>query len=129
MRNRSASIGRAPVTHYALRITRVGLLRYKPRPFKSSPRLLVLAEALPYPPAPVVLRHQERDALVDADDVGGDPAGPRVEGVDEPVALPHLVPVGVADVAEGLEALLWRERQAAGGGAGDDGAVDVVRRR
>lgn len=72
-----------------------------------------------------VFRHDERDADVDGDDVGGDPAGVGVEGVGEAVAAPDFFAAGGAHGAEGVEAFAWGEGERAAGSAGDEGAVEA----
>src|SRR4051812_25416765 len=72
---------------------RLGFLFPEPRQLQRPPRLRVAHETFPHPAGPGVFGHDQGDAQVDADDVGGGPAGVGIEGVDEAVALPRHVAV------------------------------------
>src|SRR5690606_34156336 len=84
---------------------------------EGTRHVLVAHERLPHEAGAQVLRHEQRDTRVDADDVGVVPAGHRVERVDEAVAAPGTVVVR-ADRAQYAQGLLRQERQRPGRRAG-----------
>jgi hypothetical protein len=97
----------------------------------SRPRGL-RREGLPHEAGAQVLGHQDADAEVDAEHVGVVPLGVGMEGVAEAVAAPgfphqHTCPyAGLSVSARSTRRHAGQERQRAGGGVGDDRAVDAA---
>ena len=86
-------------------------------------RFGILHEGVPNEAAAVVFRHQHGDAEIDAQHVRVVPTGQRIEGVDEPVLLPHLIPVRTAEISQDSHAIVEEERQRAAGRAKRDKKV------
>ena len=86
--------------------------------------LWVAHEHLPNEAGAEVFGHNDADADVDAEAVGVVPELFGVEGVAEAIAAPGVATEALVAGAEGADALLGEEGEGAGGGAGDDGAID-----
>ena len=124
--DRLPGLGRDHAQPSLVRPRQVAPLRQEAGPRQRALDLRSLHEDGPDKPAPGVLGLQQRDPEVDADHVGVDPAGLRVERVDKAVAAPDPVPVGRAHVAQRGHRLVRDERHGAGGRARRDRAVEGV---
>jgi len=62
----------------------------KARSLHGEHILFVVHERLPDQTGAKILRHQDRNPLIDAQNIGVIPVGGRMEGVHEPVAAPGL---------------------------------------
>src|ERR1019366_4862981 len=68
--------------------------------------------------------HEDADAEVDAENVGIVPLGVGRECIAEAVSSPSVFGVAILERVENVQAWAGKKRQRAGGGAGDDRAVD-----
>ena len=104
----------------------VAPLRDEPGAHERPLHLRRLHEHRPDKAGPRVFRLEQRDAEVDPDDVGIDPARLGVERIDKAVTAPDPVPVGGPHVAQGGHRLGRNEGDGSGRGAGRDRPVEGV---
>ena len=81
-------------------------------------------EGVPDEGAAQVFSHEDADTEVDAEDIGVIPVEFGVEGVAEAVASPCVLAEVFSQGAQDADAVVREEREGAGGGGGDYGAVD-----
>src|SRR5436309_3101474 len=91
---------------------------------EATLRFLRLHELLPHGLAAVVLRHQERDAKVDADHIFIHPSRTGMKRVSEAIPLEYLGVVLLINRGNNSAAVLWQENKRSRRRAGNDGAID-----
>ncbi len=99
-------------------------VEWKPARLHGQGDFGVAGEGFPDEAGAEIFCHEDADAEVDAEDVGIVPVGLGVEGVAEAVAALGLVAVVGFEGALDAEAGFGEEGKRAGGGVGNDGAVD-----
>lgn len=98
----------------------------KARALQGDGDFRILGEGLPHEARAEVFGHEDSDAEIDAEDVGIVPLGVRVEGVAEAVSSPRVLGVAIPERVENLQAWAGEKWERAGGGVGNDGAVDAT---
>src|SRR5882762_4889052 len=92
-------------------------------------RFGILHEGVPNEAASVVFRHQHGNAEIDAQHVRVIPGRQGIEGVDEAVFLPHLIPVRPTESSQNPRAIIEEKRKGATCRARHDAPIDRSLRR